>query len=394
MNINLYMKKLMRYISCAVKYTAAMAAAPFVKKKEKYKDLWLIGERGVDARDNGYYLFKHITQNHPEINIAYTISVDSPDRERAGRLGRLINYGSFEHFLSLVASKVKISTHIMGYTPYIDFFVRADKMGLVKGKKIFLQHGIIKDNLTYLYNNNVNIDLFVCSAKPEYEYVRDNFGYKDGVVRMLGLCRYDDLYKIKEPSKKVLVMPTWRYNLQGADEKVFEESEYYKTFESLLRSDRLKAILEKYDYELLFYPHMEMQKFISCFSGGERVRIVSFKDCTVQDLLINTDVLITDFSSVFFDYAYMEKPMIFYQFDEASFRKQHYGEGYFDYRRDAFGKVICDEKQILDELDRILGNNAALDAEYADRINKFFTLRDTNNCERNFKAIKEICDRG
>ena len=40
----------------------------------------------------------------------------------------------------------------MGYTPYIDFFVKADKKGIIRGKKIFLQHGIIKDNLTYLYN--------------------------------------------------------------------------------------------------------------------------------------------------------------------------------------------------------------------------------------------------
>ena len=90
----------------------------------------------------------------------------------------------------------------MGYTPYIDFFVKADKKGIIKGKKIFLQHGIIKDNLTYLYNNNVNLDLFVCSAKPEYEYVKNLYGYKDSVVQMLGLCRYDALYKNEQPTKK------------------------------------------------------------------------------------------------------------------------------------------------------------------------------------------------
>ena len=97
------------------------------KNKEKYKDLWLIAERGIDARDNAYYLFKYITANHPEINIAYAITKDSADRERVEKLGRIINHNSFEHYISLVLSKVKISTHIMGYTPYIDFFVKADK---------------------------------------------------------------------------------------------------------------------------------------------------------------------------------------------------------------------------------------------------------------------------
>lgn len=393
MNFGLFAKKTFRYISCAVKYSLALAVAPFVRNKAEFKDLWLISERGVDARDNGYYLFKYITKNHPEINIAYAITKDSSDRERVSKLGRLINHNSFKHFLALAVSKVKISSHIMGYTPYIDFFVRADKMGLVKGKKVFLQHGIIKDNLTYLYNNNVNIDLFVCSARPEYEYVNRNYGYDDGVVQMLGLCRYDDLYKIKDRSKKILVMPTWRYNLRGTDRKGFLESRYFRTFDSLLKSDRLSEILEKYDYELLFYPHIELQKYVDCFSGSDRVKIMSFKDTTVQNLLINTDVLITDFSSVFFDYGYMEKPMIFYQFDEEEFRSQHYSEGYFSYRRDAFGEVVMEENELLDELGKILSSGCKMDKKYLDKVSEFFELKDRNNSERNFYAIKEIADR-
>lgn len=390
MNVGLMLRKTAAYISCAVKYTAALIVAPLNKNKDKYRDLYLIAERGVDARDNGYYFFKYITKSHPEINAAYVISKTSPDREAVKKIGRIINYGSFEHFLSLALSKVKISTHIMGYTPYIDFFVRADKMGLVKGKKIFLQHGIIKDNLTYLYADNVNTDLFVCSARPEFEYVRDNFGYKDGVVRLLGLCRYDDLYKIEKPSKKILVMPTWRYNLRKADRRQFVESEYYSRYKNLLSSERLHEILNKYDYELLFYPHMELQKFISCFEGSERVKIISFSDAMVQSLLINSDVLITDFSSVFFDYAYMEKPMLFYQFDEEEFRKQHYGEGYFSYKRDAFGEVVYDEDALLTSLEKILENGAVMEDTYVSRVNGFFTLRDRHNCERNFEAIEEI----
>lgn len=394
MNLFHFFKKLVRYIFCALKYAVAYFVSMFVKGSLKYRDLWIISERGIDARDNSYYLFKYVTQNHPEINIAFVISKTSPDRERVVNLGRVINYGSFEHFIALITSKVKISTHIMGYTPYIDFFVRADKIGLVKGKKIFLQHGIIKDNLTYLYNDNVNIDLFVCSALPEYEYVRDNFGYADNVVRMLGLCRYDDLHKPENKSKTVLVMPTWRYNLGNADRKVFLESEYYRVFSHLLASEKLKDILKKYDYELLFYPHIEMQKFVGCFKDADRIHIKSFKDVTVQELLINSDILITDFSSVFFDYGYMEKPMIFYQFDEDDFRKQHYSEGYFSYKDNAFGKVVYDESALLEELDRTLKNGANIDDIYLDRINKFFTIRDTKNCERNFNAIKEIYDRG
>lgn len=390
MNIRALLEKTCSYISCAVKYMAAAALSPLFRERGKYKDLWIISERGIDARDNGYYLFKYITENHPEINIAYIITKTSPDRKRVSKLGRLINHNSMEHYISLVLSKMKISTHIMGYTPYINFFVRADRIGLVNGKKVFLQHGITKDNLPYLYSDNVNIDLFVCSAKPEYDYVTKLYGYREGVVQMLGMCRYDELYKIPSPSKKILVMPTWRQKLQCMDKHEFMKSEYYLTFDRLLSSPRLHTMLEKYDYELMFYPHIEMQKFIDCFTSRGRVKIKSFKDCTVQELLINSDVLITDFSSVLFDYAYMEKPMIFYQFDEAEFRKQHYSEGYFKYTDDAFGEVVYDEDSLLDELDKILAGGAVPEEKYQNRIDGFFTIRDTNNSERNFRAIEKL----
>lgn len=58
MNLHTFIKKSKDYISCFVKYGAAVIVAPFAKNKEKYKDLWLIAERGIDARDNAYYLIQ------------------------------------------------------------------------------------------------------------------------------------------------------------------------------------------------------------------------------------------------------------------------------------------------------------------------------------------------
>jgi CDP-glycerol glycerophosphotransferase (TagB/SpsB family) len=119
---------------------------------------------------------------------------------------------------------------------------------------------------------------------------------------------------------------------------------------------------------------------------------MGFDDSTVQQLLIDTDILITDFSSVFFDYGYMEKPMVFYQFDKNEFRKTHYGEGYFKYERDGFGKVVETEAEVIDELRRILDNNSNPEAVYLERIHNFFTICDKNNCKRNFESILKISE--
>ena len=78
--------------------------------------------------------------------------------------------------------------------------------------------------------------------------------------------------------------------------------------------------------------------------------IIAHKDdYDVQDLLIRSSVLVTDYSSVFFDFAYMGKPVIYYQFDEDEFRKNHYQEGYFSYREHGFGRVLKYENERLKE---------------------------------------------
>lgn len=384
-------KKLILYLISVIKYAAAFAAAPFLKSRAEYTDLWIISERGIDARDNAYHLFKYICENHPEINIAYIISRNSSDRAAAESLGRVIDYCSFKHYIAMALSKIKISTHIMGYSPIMNLFIRLNRLGLVNGKKIFLQHGIIKDNLTYLYYNNTGADLFVCSAKPEFEHIESLYGYPEGAVRMLGLCRYDRLEKSRILNRRLLLMPTWRVSLQQCGEKEFKESAYYRAYQSLINSDRLDELLKRYNCELVFYPHIEMQKFLGCFkSGSRRVRIAGFNDSSVQDLLIKSDILITDFSSVFFDFAYMEKPVVYYQFDREEFRKTHYGEGYFKYEHDGFGKVTETEPELMEELEKILENDSRIDKEYLDRIHGFFSVCDKNNCKRNFEAILEL----
>ena len=61
--------------------------------------------------------------------------------------------------------------------------------------------------------------------------------------------------------------------------------------------------------------------------------------------------MITDYSSVFFDFSYMRKPVIFYQFDEKKFRKAQYAEGYFSYKNTIRAITLgCDLPKQLEPL--------------------------------------------
>ena len=108
--------------------------------------------------------------------------------------------------------------------------------------------------------------------------------------------------------------------LNHSDEDCFVKSDYYLNFSAILSNQRVIELLELYDYELVFYPHYEMQKYIHLFqSCHERVKIAKFSCYDVQTLLKDSALLITDYSSVAFEFAYMKKPLIYFQFDKDKF---------------------------------------------------------------------------
>jgi len=381
-------KRLFTYIKVFILLIAAKIAGIFARRKKAYKDLWIVSERGSEARDNGYHFFKYLTTEHPEINSVYIITKDSPDKKKVEALGEVVNYGSFRHYLCFVLAKVRASTHIDGYSPDILFFYKFGKLFPDKAKKIFLQHGIIKDDMKFCHAEHTNIDMFVCSARPEFDYIDKTYGYKKGILKLTGLCRFDNLKITEKPTKKILFMPTWRATLRTCSRQTFMESDYFKQYNDFLNSKELLSLLDGYGYELIFYPHFEVHRFLDCFNtSNSRIKIADFKNNDVQDLLINTDILITDYSSVFFDYGYMRKPVVFFQYDEAAFRAEQYATGYFEYKRDGFGKVVSTGAEVANEVRRIIENGLKPDSVYLDKMNSFYAFNDANNCKRNFEAI-------
>lgn len=363
-------------------------------KSQRRNDLWLISERGTDARDNGYFFFKYLCENHPEINCAYVISSDSADFKKVAALGKTIKYRSLSHYLAFVNAKVLISTHICGYTPHMYFFSQLDKrFKIIKQPKIFLQHGITKDNVSELHCPNVRLDLFICGAKREFEEISATFGHPSGVVRCTGFCRYDNLPRDGKAKKQILLMPTWRKSLIScASEDEFKGTEYYRRFNDFINDKRVTDCLAEHGCTMLFYPHYELQRFAGAFSPeSELVKIAEFDRYDVQRLLIDSAMLITDYSSVFFDVAYMKKPIIHYLFDDAEYRRTHYSQGYFDFEK-SFGKAVKSHEELVEEFLRIMNNGIKADDIYLERASGFFG-EISDCCRKNFDAINEIANR-
>jgi CDP-glycerol glycerophosphotransferase (TagB/SpsB family) len=134
-----------------------------------------------------------------------------------------------------------------------------------------------------------------------------------------------------------------------------------------------------------------MQKYVNDFSSDSKhIIIADSKKYDVQQLLMESAVLITDYSSVYFDFAFMKKPIIYYHFDYDKYRKGQYQEGYFSYTNDGFGDVVTTEADLLEVLSNILAANLVMPSKYINRVDNFFTFRDNKNCERAYIAIKAM----
>jgi len=360
----------------------------FKNKVSIYKNIWLISERGIDARDNGYFFYKYMVNNHKEIDIRYIISNDSPDFNKIKKLGKYIIYGSREHYIAFIMSRMLISAHLMGFSPDMGLFLRLQKYRLLKlnGKIVWLQHGITKDKLPYINPKYNNLSLLITGVKPEYDYFINTYGFSKDIVKLTGFSRFDNLKKIK--SNNILFMTTHRIYLHNMSDKEFIKTDYYKNINNLLNNKYLNKLLNENNLYLLFYVHHEFQKYNHLFNTNfNRIKILNIYKCDVQELLINSCLLITDYSSVFFDFAYMEKPIIYYQFDYDEYRKGHYEEGYFLYKKDGFGKVVENDIDLIKEINYNIKRKFIVDDNIKNRIDKYFLKKDKNNNKRIFDEI-------
>ena len=361
------------------------------KTNAAYRGLWLVMERGFDARDNGYWFFRYLRKEQPQINACYVIDKTSPDYEKVSCLGKTVAWRSLKHYLMYLAADQLISTHVQPASPDLMAYYHLRRIGIrPRGKQIFLQHGIIKDEMKWMRYPHMKVDFFASGGKMEYDYLSKEFGYADGVVRYTGLCRYDNLVRGNNPSNEILVMPTWRGSDYPQGDR-FCETAFYRQFQSLLNNPSLIKLLEERDLKLIFYPHIEMQKELHKFSSSsERVKLASWRDYDVQALLMRCNLLITDYSSVFFDVGYMEKPVIYYQFDMDEFRAFHYQEGYFSYEKHGFGPVVKTEEALINAVLSCAENGFRQQKEYRDRLEAFFPIRDEKNCERTYRIISSL----
>lgn len=363
-----------------------------VSRRSNSKNIWLLCDHKMEAGDNAEALFRYLNSK-PELGIhpVLVLSADSEAYEELSAVGDVVEPGSYEFLACYASASVTLNSSADEYmlNPYGKYasWIRDLRPKL----SVFLQHGVTKDDQSSWLNwTKKGFDVFVTSAARERESILDGpYAYEESQVALVGMPRYDRLIDASE--RLIVIAPTWRKFLSGQldpstgrvlPNEEFALSDYFSVWQSVLADERLNSALEHHGFRVSFAMHPSHQAESSKFVPGRRVTIESFP-YDYRELFRRGALLVTDYSSVAFDFAYLRKPVVYLQPDRDEFFGGHlYKPGYYDYDQDGFGPVAFSVPELVDQLIELVSLDAEMQPEYRSRVDDFFAFEGGGNSQR------------
>lgn len=322
--------------------------------------------------DSPKYIYEYIAQNHPEYECVWAIN----DGAKIPYGAKMVKRFSFQYAYYLAVSK------------YLVFNVRPPLWYRKREEQVFLEtwHGTPLKRLVFdqeevtsaspkykqqFYRQRKDWD-FLVSANPfstktfrscflyegemlEYGYPRNDILYwpnKDEIAQQL-----KEKLGIPKDKKTILYAPTWR------DDQHYGSGQY--KFELALDLKLMKERLQD-DYVVLLRTHHYISDHIDVSGLGDFVINLSSYD-DISEIYLISDICITDYSSVFFDYANLKRPILFYTYDFDKYKNQLRGF-YIDMNTEVPGPLLYTSEQVVQAIEDI----DEITEEYKERYDQFY----------------------
>jgi len=244
-----------------------------------------------------------------------------------------------------------------------------------------------------------SVDYLITTSKLERLIFSSALLIDPGKILILGQPRCDALYRPQDAGidalcrilgrddiaeKRILLyLPTFREYDTGASRRILEE---------ILVSERFRRFVE--DENLLFIckPHSHDENAFQAYNG-EHIHILLNDDLqragnTIYDFLNAVDILVTDYSSVYFDFLHLNRPIVFYVPDIEEYRNQR-GFILEPFRDWAPGEVSTDVDELIGALTSTLAGPDRWEPERARLRRLLFRYADDRACERVCRLIEQ-----
>jgi len=379
--VNKILKKIIININKVIAYALVQIIRIFKIPKQN-KDLWLIGgSLGRVYADNSASLHRYILKNHPDINVYWIINRNSPDVKKVKKISNKVLYRhSVKSNIYALLANVHIMTHgkmdISDYRKDVFKFVYTVHLGHgVQGFKKIKIHPKLKRTF------NRDYDLVLANSKFEKK-IKQSWGLDENKVEILGMSRYDELLRkfknINIKDRKILYMPTWRDWLVNNNN--IKETRFYKEIISFLSNSLLNNLLSEENIKLNLYLHINMQEQLNAFDNLDMRNInILPTEIDLQHEIVTSELLITDYSSICWDFLYLDKPVIFYQFDVSEYI--NYRDSYIDLNQSLFGPTAYRSDNVTSLVKAYL-NDEVISKDTEKWKSKMFRYFDDNNSKR------------
>jgi len=357
----------------------------------KNSEIWVFGSYHNKFQDNTKYFFKYITNNRKNIK-AFWLTDDNKTYHLLQDQGYnvLKKYSLQGFWVSARAKVIVIASYRTNVNPYA--IRNAFVVNLYHGT--FLK--IIEFDIPPGYNKNIyqlmrvlnrlsvvfpfhklNYDMVTASSEPHKKILPQALKVNPAKVFLTGVPVNDVFINRSVPpdeNKIILYLPTFRANLE------------YDYFSYNFDAEKWQRMLEEKQYYLVIKLHpnrgYEDNQYLKRFARYSRIKF-STVDEDVYDLLLKTDLLLTDYSSVANDFSVAGKPILFFAPDYEQYISEE-RPLYFDYREGTGNKRFYD----WHKLRKFIKSNSTLDnIKNSDFIENIIKFKDGNCSERIYNTI-------
>lgn len=361
------------------------------------KNIWIFADKMYKGGDNGEYLYRYSLQQNDKIKKYYVLQKKCIDAQRFKKEKiRFLKYGSIYQKLVFLNSHIAFLTH--NNSVYHFSFSKKEEpyfRDLYKYQSVCIQHGLTVQYMPHLENRlNDNLKLyFLASEVEKNNLLWEEYMYRDrqDILKVTGCPRYDGL---KNRNKRIiLITPSWRNYLavpstQGESRGYnnnFKESDYFKIYNKLINNEKLIKKAKEKNYKIIYLLHPVTSSQIDDYDKNEYVELIAAtENLNYEKILTESSLMVTDYSGVQFDFAYMYKPIVYFHPKELP---PSYEEGEYKYETMALGEIVNNSEQLVDKVCEYMDNECKIKDEYKSRIDKFFKYHDYNNCERIYNEI-------
>ena len=371
-------------------------AHPFMRRRH----IWFFMDKIYKGGDNAEYLYRYVAKQKDGVLSKYLIDRTAPDAARLRADGyRPLYRGTFAHYTNLLHAEFLIASNstvleLNHISPTTSAYIR----DLIGFHVVCVQHGLSVQRIAAAQNRlRDNTRLYFCASPVEIENlsrpIYDYEGYDS--LRLTGVPRFDGLQN--RAKKQILLSPTWRMQaavtvrknegVQRDYNPFFKETAYYKVYNDLIHHPRLLEAAKEYGYTIAYVLHPIVSPQARDFEATPPVTVIpATGDMSYETLFCESALMVTDYSGVQFDFAYMRKPLLYYLPDTLP---KHYEEGAFITETMGFGEVCRDAETLVDHLIDAMKTGCVMPEKFRQRADRFFAFDDHENCKRIYEELRK-----